>query len=74
MKSIMPLAAGALKVFSYAPDGSTPYLWGNKKKETYDVAIKITDQSLVGARITGFKVPIATNEAISDVSGWKSPE
>lgn len=87
MKNIMTLAAVVLamaafpvsgaeteKIFSYAPDGSTPYIWGTKKKETYDVAIKITDQSLIGARIKGFKVPIATNEGISDVSGWISTE
>lgn len=76
-------AAAALAVnaatleFTYNPDPeSTAYKgYGFSKKETYDVAIRIADPTLTGARITGLSVPMPADAAwLTDVTGWVTSE
>lgn len=72
------LTAGATDVdFSYNPnpDTDTFKVFGYNKKETYDVAIRITNPALVGARITSLRVFIPVEEGwVSNPSGWLSTE
>lgn len=50
-------------------------LYGFKKKETYDVALRILDPAFAGAKVKGFKVELPVKDgAIKDVSGWLSSE
>lgn len=59
------------KEFTYNTDGQEYSVYGYEKKEVYDVAMKISDPTLVGAKITGLYVPIpAKNEWITNCSGW----
>ncbi len=67
-----PVAAAASVEFSYVPDGANLLGYGFGKVETYDVAIRISDPSLVGAKITGLSVPVTTAEGVSGISGWLS--
>lgn len=61
--------------FTYAPADADGGVLGYKKKETYDVAIKVFDPSLTGSKITGFTVTLPVKpEAVSGVSGWMSTE
>lgn len=61
--------------FSYNKNGEDYKVYGYEKKEVYDIAIKINDPTLVGAKITGLYVPIpAENAWITDCSGWVSTE
>lgn len=62
------------KDFSYAPDGADPFVWGTGKVETYDVAILVKSPAFTGAKVTGFTVPISTDEEITNVTGWLSSE
>lgn len=68
------LAADSKMEFSYAPDGAQEYKWGTSKVESYDVAIHISDPGMVGKKIVGVKVPMATDESISDISAWLSSQ
>lgn len=60
--------------FSYAPEGSVAYRWGTGKAELYDVAIRLDDAGLVGSRITSMRMPLSTDKAISNASGWLTTE
>ena len=62
------------KNFSYAPEGSEAYIWGNGKVETYDVAVRLKNDALTGSKITGFTVPLSTEEEITDIKGWLTSE
>lgn len=61
--------------FTYNVDHKTSKVYGFKKKETYDVAIKIDDPALIGAMVTGLEVtlPIETSDA-TNLSGWLASE
>lgn len=48
--------------------------WGTKKVESYDVAIRIAEPTLVGRQIMGLTVPFASTENLSGFSGWLSKE
>ncbi|MDE7159578.1 MAG: hypothetical protein K2O24_01845 [Muribaculaceae bacterium] len=65
-------ASAATVDFSYAPAGAPLVGYGFGKVESYDVAIRINDPGLAGTKIAGLKVPITTDEAITDISGWLS--
>lgn len=43
--------------------------WGTAKSETYYVAMKVNDQSLVGSRVTKVRVPLASTD-VSNCSVW----
>lgn len=61
--------------FTYNTDNLEYKAYGYDKKETYDVAIRVADPTLVGARITGLSVDIPVAEAaLADISGWLSTE
>lgn len=51
-------ASAAVLEFSYNVDGVEPGYYGTKKKENYDIAIKIDNPALAGQKITGLKVEI----------------
>lgn len=65
-------AAAATVDYSPVPHGTEQQLWGNGVAETIDVAVRITDPGLAGMRIKGLRVPLATKQAISNISGWVS--
>lgn len=81
-KAIMAAAVAAVACFStasaevgrisysYAAPGSQEYLWGTKKAETIDIAIRLADPGLVGKRIIGIEVPVNTDEGITNTSAW----
>lgn len=49
--------------------------YGFSKKETFDVAIRIIDPALVGAKITSMRVPIPSKaEWVKDLSAWLSSD
>ncbi|MGI6222323.1 MAG: hypothetical protein ACOYJG_01790 [Prevotella sp.] len=54
-------------VYSYHHAGEETTTWGTGKKEDYDVAIHIQDESLVGSTITGVRIPMP-----DDISGLQS--
>lgn len=47
---------------------------GTSKAETYDVAIKLQDNSLVGKQIVGLRIPIINSDGLANLSGWLSAE
>ena len=63
-------AAESERIFTYTPDNPSYGIFGTTTKDTYDVAILMKDQSLVGAKVMGFTVPISTTEYISNPTGW----
>lgn len=60
--------------FSYNTTDSPAKWYGYDKAETYDVAILIDNQSLVGSSITGLQVALPGGEKIESPSGWLSSE
>lgn len=66
-------SANAAEVeFSYTYGAEDFENVGTTKAETYDVAIRITDPSLVGSKIKAFNVPIPETDLISNISVWAS--
>ncbi len=61
--------------FTYNVDHKVSKVYGFKKKEAIDVAIKIADPALIGAKVTGLEVtlPVAESDA-AGLSAWLSSE
>lgn len=59
--------------FTYNYSGDAGQKYGFDKAETYDVAIRIDNPSLVGAKVTGIRVPL-TADGIEDASAWLTSE
>lgn len=87
LHNLLMAAAGAAAIFStslssraavipytLASSGATEYLWGTGKVEVVDIAIHISDPALAGKRITGFTVPMGSDQEITEISGWLSTE
>lgn len=53
--------------YGASDDESAEGTWGTNKKENYDVAIHITDASLIGKTVTGIIVPTVPN-----TTNWKA--
>lgn len=66
-------ATGAELDFSYNNSGNELDIYGFAKMETYDIAIRIDDPSLVGSKVKGFEV-LAPSTGTSGHSGWISTE
>ena len=64
----------ATTTFTYASDGVETEPSGTGKKETYDVAIALTNKSIVGKVITKITVPIIPSEKVGDISIWLAKE
>lgn len=60
--------------FSYTYGDNDYEMFGTGKAETYDVAIFLSDPSLVGSKIKAFNVPFIESEGISDISVWATTE
>lgn len=60
--------------FSYAGVPTDILGFGYSKAEIYDVAIRVDDASLVGARVVGLKVKVPDSADITDASGWLTSE
>lgn len=58
--------------FSYTYGADDYEMIGTGKTETYDVAIRITDSSLIGSKIKAFSVPFIQSDDISGISVWAS--
>lgn len=67
-------ATAADRQFSYPAEGESIYYFGNGKAETYDVAIRISDPTLVGKQITGITVPVTPEATVSNPSAWLTKE
>ncbi len=59
--------------FSYNYSGAEPLIYGFNKVEKYDVAIRLSDPSLVGCKVAGLYVN-APSRGTYDHSGWLSTE
>ena len=74
----LPASGRAATVdFSYNPNPDTEdyTVFGYNKKETYDVAIRIDDPTLVGASVISLRVFIPVEESwVENISGWLSTE
>ncbi len=82
-KILFTLAAGAICGFpSYADDIEycysdqtvAPEWYGTGVSDTYDVAIRITDEGMAGAKIKGIKVPFPAGGGVENTKGWLSTE
>lgn len=61
--------------FSYNANGEEPLCYGFDRKETYDVAIRIKDAGLTGAKITKLSVMLPVENAdVANLKGWISSE
>lgn len=61
--------------YSYNANGEEELLYGFGRKETYDVAIKIQEPGLTGARITRLSVILPVEEAdVANLKGWLTSE
>lgn len=61
--------------FTYNYAGQSPQIWGNSKAEAYDVAIKIQEPALVGAKIKGITVDVnSIPKNVSRSRAWLSKE
>ena len=56
--------------FSYTPGVEEFDFWGTGKVETYSVAIKIDDASLVGKKVSAINVPVMPGSELSDCSAF----
>lgn len=66
-------AYGAVIDFSYGFGGVSPQGWGTAKAETYDVAVRLDNPSLVGAVVKGVRVAVPA-DGTSDASAWITSE
>lgn len=60
--------------FSYTYGAENTTQVGTGKAETYDIAIRLSDASLMGSKIKSFNVPFPEAEGISNISVWASKE
>lgn len=70
-------ASAADVSFSYTYGDQNYEQGGTKKAETYDVAIRLIDPTIVGSKLKTFSVPIALGQDASDlseISVWVSKE
>lgn len=79
--TFMMLFAGIMNVYADEKEitysyGTAEYTWGTNygKAETYDVAMKIDDASLVGMKIKRVRIPFQLTEGISNAKAWLSKE
>lgn len=56
--------------------GEPAYAFGSsyKKVEIYDLALRITDASLIGVQVRGVRIAFASTEGISDAKAWLAKE
>lgn len=60
--------------FGYESETNPVQWYGNGKAETYDVAMKVTDPSLIGMKVTGLKVAVPEGITAETASGWLTSE
>lgn len=60
--------------FSYSNPTAKVSSWGTTKNEVYNIAIFISDQSMVGNKIVGVRVPAANSSNITDIKGFITTE
>lgn len=57
----------------YSYDQGSDYLnYGNNKRESFDVAIRIKDANLVGKSVSGVQIPFSSTAGISGLKAWMS--
>jgi len=75
LAGLMCLTATAEDIdFCYSNLNNTPDWYGTGMSDTYDVAIRITDEGMVGSKVKGIKVPFKTVEGVTDIKGWITTE
>lgn len=60
--------------YTYDDDVSSVGFWGTAKKETYDVAVHLSDEALVGKTVEGIIFTMGIDEGFSNMSVWLSKE
>lgn len=60
-------------IFTYAPNGTYNYYRASSSTEPYNMAIRIADNTLVGAKVVGLCFDLASTN-VTDVSGWVTTE
>ncbi len=65
-------AGAATITYTYANEDYA--FWGTRKKENYDVAIRIDDPRLIGKKITAINATLYATSGISHTSLWLSKE
>lgn len=66
-------ASAARLDYTYNFAGAASEGYGNAKTETYDVAIRLSNPSFAGAKVTGIRVAVPT-DGTADASAWLSSE
>ena len=80
LSAAVVLAFGGLSMnaaevdFSYTYGAQNLEQVGTGKAETYDIAIRLSDASLVGSKIKAFTVPFISSDNISNISVWATKE
>lgn len=70
--SLSAAAADDELTYSYDTGKGTASMYGTGKKEKYNVAIHITDNSLVGATIKAIRVPLEGVDKVTGLNVWLS--
>lgn len=68
----LPTFAQNTREINYA--GSDHEWWGTNKKEKYDVAVRLNEPTLIGAKITGVEIPVVESEGTDNWSVWLASE
>lgn len=68
----LPTFAQNTRDINYA--GEDLQSWGTNKKEKYDVAVRLNDPILSGAKITGVEIPAVVSEGTDNWSVWLASE
>lgn len=83
---LMSISASAIMAFGVfgmnAAEVDFSYTYGSQdfeeigtgKTETYDIAIRLNDASLVGSKIKSFNVPFIVSDNVSAISVWATKE
>lgn len=57
-------------VYTYNDGSASTVCWGTEKRETYDVAMRLADPTMVGKTIVGARIPMVTKDNISGLKVW----
>ncbi len=73
--SSLSASAESILDFSYNSEGAVPNIFGFEKTESYDIAIRVDDPSLVGCQVVGMSVSFMPSADEADnVSAWMTKD
>ena len=71
---IDPSDVGASINYGYYTGDEGVFVFGEKRPETYDVAVKFSDPALVGTYIESITIPMTEVQGVSGISAWISSQ